>query len=79
VTPSTKGGKVFQIPDGCTEFTRKTDMLVGNRNMGLMMRSWRYSMLVEDGGIIKTFAKVGYGDNLMDYPFEASDTGAMIG
>ena len=47
--------KVFLLPDGNGEFTRKMGMLVDKSNLGFGMRSWRYSMYVEDGEI-----KVGW-------------------
>ena len=37
------------IPDGNAEFSDKMGMLVDKRNLGFGQRSWRYSMLVEDG------------------------------
>ena len=41
--------KVFMLPDGNGDFTRRMGMLVDRRQQGMGMRSWRYSMLVEDG------------------------------
>ena len=43
------------------------------------MRSWRYSMLVEDGQISKMFAEDGYSDNCPTDPFEISDADTMLG
>ncbi|MEY3255587.1 MAG: hypothetical protein RLZZ29_718, partial [Cyanobacteriota bacterium] len=37
--------KVFLLPDGNGEFTRKMGMLVDKSNLGFGMRSWRYSMV----------------------------------
>ncbi|XTZ12611.1 MAG: peroxiredoxin, partial [cyanobacterium endosymbiont of Rhopalodia inflata] len=44
---------VFLLPDGNGEFTRKMGMLVDKSNLGFGMRSWRYSMLVNDCKIEK--------------------------
>ena len=38
--------KVFMLPDGNGEFSRKMGMLVERTEQGMGMRSWRYSMLV---------------------------------
>ena len=40
---------VFLLPDGNGEFSRKMGMLVDKSNLGFGMRSWRYSMVVDDG------------------------------
>lgn len=76
---SQKAENVFLLPDGNAEFTRKMGMLVEKDNLGFGMRSWRYSMLVEDGEIVKMFAEDGYGDNVADDPFEVSDADTMLG
>ncbi|MEQ8958694.1 MAG: peroxiredoxin [Coleofasciculus sp. C2-GNP5-27] len=70
--------KVFLLPDGNGEFTRKMGMLVDKSNLGFGMRSWRYSMLVNDGKIEKFFAEPGYSDNCPDDPFEVSDADTML-
>jgi peroxiredoxin len=70
---------VFLLPDGCGEFTRKMGMLVDKSNLGFGMRSWRYSMLVEDGEIVKVFAEDGFADNCPSDPFEVSDADTMLG
>ena len=59
-------------PEG--EFTREMGMLVDKRDAGLGMRSWRYSMLVDDGTIEKMFIEPQVpGD-----PFEVSDAETML-
>ena len=68
---------VFLLPDGNGEFTRKMGMLVNKENLGFGMRSWRYSMLVYDGEIVKLFSEAGYGDNCPTDPFEVSDADTM--
>ena len=55
---SQNASKVFLLPDGNGEFTRKMGMLVDKSNLGFGMRSWRYSMYVEDGKIEKILTKV---------------------
>ena len=52
--------KVFMLPDGNGDFTRRMGMLVDRRQQGMGMRSWRYSMLVEDGLIKTTVRRAGY-------------------
>ncbi len=69
---------VFLLPDGNGEFTRKMGMLVDKSNLGFGMRSWRYSMVVNDGEIEKIFAEDGYSDNAPDDPFEVSDADTML-
>jgi peroxiredoxin len=66
------------IPDGNAELTRKLGMLVKKENLGFGMRSWRYSMYVEDGTIKKVFAEAGFEDNAAGDPFEVSDAGTML-
>lgn len=69
---------VFLLPDGNGEFTRKMGMLVDKTNLGFGMRSWRYSMLVDDGEIVKLFSEPGYEDNCPTDPFEVSDADTML-
>ena len=69
---------VFLLPDGAGEFTRKMGMLVDKSNLGFGMRSWRYSMLVEDGVIVKMFIEDGFEDNCPTDPFEVSDADTML-
>ena len=70
--------KVFLLPDGNAEFTRKMGMLVDKSNLGFGYRSWRYSMLVEDGEIRKIFVEPGFADNAAEDPFEVSDVDTML-
>lgn len=69
---------VFMLPDGNAEFTRKMGMLVDKSNLGFGMRSWRYSMYVDDGEIKKLFSEPGFSDNCPSDPFEVSDAGTML-
>jgi thioredoxin-dependent peroxiredoxin len=66
------------LPDGNGEFTRKMGMLVEKSNLGFGMRSWRYSMVVQDGVVEKVFAEPGYSDNCETDPFEVSDADTML-
>ncbi len=75
---SLKVEKVFLLPDGNAEFTRKMGMLVEKDNLGFGLRSWRYSMVVNDGNIEKMFVEPGFEDNCPTDPFEASDVDTML-
>lgn len=66
------------LPDGSCEFTRGMDMLVSKDNLGFGLRSWRYSMLVEDGNIVKIFSEPGMEDECPSDPFEVSDSTTML-
>ena len=69
---------VFLLPDGSGEFTRKMGMLVNKDNLGFGMRSWRYSMVVDDMKIEKMFIEPDFGDNCPTDPFEVSDADTML-
>lgn len=66
------------LPDGSGEFTRLMGMLVRKDNVGFGERSWRYSMLVEDGNITALFSEPGKCDNCPSDPFETSDAETML-
>jgi glutaredoxin-like protein len=62
------------LPDGNGEFTRQMGMLVDKANLGFGPRSWRYSMIVDDGVIEKMFIEPEVeGD-----PYEVSDADTMM-
>jgi glutaredoxin-like protein len=62
------------IPDGNGEFTDGVGLLVDKSDLGFGKRSWRYSMLVKDGVIVKQFIEPQKpGD-----PFEVSDADTML-
>ena len=66
--------QVTFLPDGNGEFTERMGMLVDKASLGFGRRSWRYSMLVEDGVIRKMFIEPEKeGD-----PFEVSDADTML-
>ena len=69
---------VFLLPDGNGEFTRKMGMLVDKSNLGFGMRSWRYSMYVDNKAIKKVFKEAGFDDNCPTDPFEISDADTML-
>lgn len=70
--------RVLLLPDGNAEFTRKMGMLVDKSNLGFGMRSWRYSMLVNDCTIEKIFIEPDHSDNCPTDPFEVSDADTMM-
>tara|TARA_Y100000310_G_scaffold74384_1_gene70611 strand:+ start:712 stop:1248 length:537 start_codon:yes stop_codon:yes gene_type:complete len=71
--------KIKLLPDGNGEFTRKMGMLVKKEDLGFGDRSWRYSMVVNDGVIEKIFIESGFKDNCPTDPFEVSDSETMLG
>ncbi len=70
--------KVFMLPDGNGEFTRKMGMLVERTSQGLGLRSWRYSMHVCNGEIDKVFSEPGFQDNPEGVPVQVSDAETML-
>ncbi len=70
--------RVTMLPDGSGIFTRLMGMLVDKDNLGFGMRSWRYSMLVQDGEIKTMFVEPGRADNAAGDPFEVSDAETML-
>lgn len=62
------------LPDGNGDFTREMGMLVKKQDLGFGDRSWRYSMLVDNGVIEKMFIEPDQpGD-----PFGVSDADTML-
>ena len=62
------------LPDGNGDFSEGMGMLVDKRSLGFGKRSWRYSMLVNDGVVEKMFIEPDVeGD-----PFEVSDADTML-
>ena len=70
--------KVKMLPDGNADFTRGMGMLVKKKNLGFGERSWRYSMLVEDGVIMNLFAEPGMINDCESDPFTVSDVETMF-
>ena len=71
---SEKAQGVHFVADPFGEFTQAMGMAVDHRDAFLGTRSWRYSMLIEDGTIKKMFIEPDKpGD-----PFEVSDAETML-
>ena len=71
--------KVKPVGDGEGKFTEQMGMLVEKPAQGFGKRSWRYSMLVDDGKIIKQFVEEGQNDaSDDDDPFVVSDAQTML-
>ncbi len=66
------------LPDGSGDFSRAMGMLVKKDNLGFGLRSWRYSMLVDDGKVVELFAEAGKEDDCPTDPFEVSDVNTML-
>lgn len=50
-----RADKITMLPDGNGEFSEKLGFLINKSDMCLGNRSWRYSMVVDDGTIEKMF------------------------
>ena len=70
--------KVYMLPDGNADFTRAIGALVAKNNLGFGDRSWRYSMMVDNGEIKNMFIESGFSDNCETDPFEVSDADTML-
>ncbi len=71
---SQEAENIALIPDGNGAFTEGMGLLVDKSDLGFGKRSWRYSMLVKDGVIMKMFIEPEQeGD-----PFEVSDADTML-
>ena len=62
------------LPDGNGEFSEGLGLLVDKSNLGFGKRSWRYSMIVNDGVIEKMFIEPEKDGD----PFEVSDADTML-
>ncbi len=62
------------LPDGNGEFSEALGMLVDKAAIGFGKRSWRYSMLVDNGVISKMFIE----RDIPGDPFEVSDADTMM-
>ena len=76
---ATEVTKVKPVPDGTGEFSRRLGFLVDKTNIGMGMRSWRYSMIIDDGVVEQMFVEPGLCDNNDGDPFEVSDVYTMLG
>ncbi|MBS0124002.1 peroxiredoxin [Thetidibacter halocola] len=70
--------KVTLLPDGNGDFSRLMGMLVRRTQQGMGMRSWRYSMLVEDCRITAFFPEPGFGDDPAGVPVKESAAEVML-
>lgn len=70
--------KVFMLPDGNGDFTRRMGMLVERTRQGMGLRSWRYAMYVDDGRIEQVFAEPGIRDNPDGVGLTVADAGTML-
>ncbi len=59
------------MPDGNADFTKEMNMLTDRSESGMGMRSFRYSMYVDNKKIIKIFKDE-------NGKFDVSDAGTMI-
>ncbi len=61
------------LPDGNGDFTRRMGMLIDKTHLGFGMRSWRYSMVVDDGQVVAWWQEPGINDDGSDSdPYEES-------
>ncbi len=68
------------VPDGSGKFTRAMEMMVNKDHLGFGERSWRYSMVVNDGTIEAFFEEPGKNDVGSDSdPYEVSDPETILG
>ena len=65
---------ITMLPDGNGEFSEKLGFLVDKSELGFGKRSWRYSMLVNDGVIEKMFIE----EEKPGDPFDQSDADTML-
>lgn len=71
---SQESENITMIPDGNGDFTRQMGLLVDKGAIGFGPRSWRYSMLVDNGTISKMFIEPEKDGD----PFEVSDADTML-
>ena len=57
---------------------KKWVLLLKKNNLGFGDRSWRYSMLVDNGNIIKIFSELNMSNNHKTDPFSVSSVHNMI-
>ena len=63
---SLKIKKVKMIPDGYGAFTEAMGLLVAKPKQGFGMRSWRYSMVVDNSRIEAIFVEEGFNHESAD-------------
>ena len=65
---------IVMMPDGNGEFSEKLGFLVDKTAVGFGKRSWRYSMLVNDGVIEKMFIE----EDVAGDPFDVANAETML-
>jgi len=58
--------KIKLLPDGSGDFTRRMGMLIKKNHLGFGDRSWRYSMIADDGVVSAWFEEPGINDEGVD-------------
>jgi peroxiredoxin len=67
------------IPDGAGKFTGRMGMLVNKEHLGFGYRSWRYTMVVDDGVVEKWFEEPGINDEgADDDPYTVTDPEVLL-
>lgn len=69
-----KANNLVMLPDGNGDFSKELGFLVDKSAIGFGKRSWRYSMLVNDGKIEKLFVE----EDKPGDPFNVSDAVTML-
>ena len=69
-----KADKITMLPDGNGDFSKELGFLVDKKELGFGNRSWRYSMIVNDGIIEKMFIE----EEKPGDPFGVSDADTML-
>ena len=66
------------IPDGSGKFTKEVGMLVTKDNLGFGSRSWRYSVVVDNGVVEAWFGEASQRNEADDDPYEISSPENVI-
>ncbi len=71
--------KVKPIGDGEGKFTKGMNMLVDKPKQGFGVRSWRYSIFIDNCEVVKLFVEGGKNNESNDSdPFKVSDVDTML-
>lgn len=70
--------KIQMIPDGSGLFTRMMGMGIIQDEKGFGYRSWRYSMIVDNGTIEKMFVEEGMQNNDTEDPYKKTDARTIL-
>jgi peroxiredoxin len=71
--------KVKPIGDGEGKFTKGMNMLVDKPKQGFGIRSWRYSIFIDNCEVVKLFVEGGKNNESNDSdPFKVSDVDTML-